>query len=177
MFKVGDQPSLGQVLENRESRSHFHQQLSQKFPNNTIISFQLNIPGPVKNNASILSVFHQGIKLIDVAIAKAELTPVYFKEINQITGPEAFYVVSTDLKTVKTIMLSIEEDDHLGRLFDIDVLAWDLNSLSRQDLGFPPRTCFVCSMDAKICGRNRTHTLDELLAHIEQIILTDSRLN
>lgn len=177
MFKVGDQPSLNQVLENRELRSHFHQQLGLKFPHHTIISFQLNIPGPVKSNTPILSVFHQGIKLIDDAISKAELTTIYFKEMNQITGPEAFYVIPTDLKTVKSMMLNIEEGDHLGRLFDIDVLSWNLDSLSRQDLGFPPRKCFVCANDAKICGRNRTHTLDELLAHIEQIIMTDSRLN
>ena len=61
-----------------------------------------------------------------------------------------------------------------GRLVDLDVL-WgneELKSLHRGDLGLPPRRCFVCQEEAKVCGRNRRHSLEAMQEKITEIILT-----
>lgn len=56
-----------------------------------------------------------------------------------------------------------EERHLLGRLFDFDVLRPDGTKVSRQELGFPERTCLICSSPAFICGRSRTHSAQELI--------------
>ena len=48
----------------------------------------------------------------------------------------------------------------------------ELKSLHRGDLGLPPRRCFICQEEAKVCGRNRRHSLEAMQEKITEIILT-----
>ncbi|MGQ4824538.1 citrate lyase holo-[acyl-carrier protein] synthase, partial [Enterococcus faecalis] len=50
---------------------------------------------------------------------------------------------------------------HFGHLVDLDVL-WgneELKSLHRGVLGLPPRRCFICLVEANVCGRFRRLSL------------------
>ena len=67
-------------------------------------------------------------------------------------------------------MVSLEDQDRIGRLFDIDVLRPDACKVSREDLGFSPRTCLLCGQPAHVCSRSRSHSVAELTAEISQIL-------
>ena len=175
----GSIPSLEEVLKNRENRSLFQKKLSDKFPEQTLISLKCNIPGPVKNNETIRQLFEIGKTEIEGSLSTKDYEVIYFKEINLPTGPECFYVVNGLPIDIKQLMIEIEEQKELGRLFDNDVLYNKnglIESISRKELKYPLRQCLICKQDAKSCGRNRTHQLEELYEKIENIIRSDGRI-
>ena len=73
---------------------------------------------------------------------------------------------------MKDIAARLENEDRLGRLFDMDVLDTNGRKLSREELGLPERRCFVCSEPAKGCAWSRKHSLPVLIRNVERI-LTD----
>ena len=70
-------------------------------------------------------------------------------------------------QTVKRAAIALEQTHLLGRLWDIDVLTPQGEILSRQQFSLPPRACLICSRAAVLCAREQSHTLAELLAHME----------
>ena len=54
--------------------------------------------------------------------------------------------------------------------FDIDVLGPDSVPLSRSVLGLPPRSCLICGENAKVCARNRTHSMELVRWRTAQIL-------
>ncbi len=67
-------------------------------------------------------------------------------------------------------MVEVEDTHPLGRLFDIDVIDTQGVVLSRDQLRFARRRCFVCGRDAKLCARNRVHPLTGLIDKLSEII-------
>ncbi len=68
-------------------------------------------------------------------------------------------------------MIDIEENHILGRCLDIDVYTMKENKLrgiSRSDLFKSPRRCFICDLDAKICSRAQTHSMEEIKTYFEE---------
>ena len=60
----------------------------------------------------------------------------------------------------------INSDDY----YDIDVISIDGDKISRMDICMPPRKCLICGKTGHGCSRNRTHSIDEMTACINQII-------
>jgi len=169
----GDTPTLDEVLHNREMRVNFIHKLLTLHPDSTIISFKLNIPGPVKNNETIEKIFNAGVNSIDSCIKGENWNIAYSKRLSLKTGSEYFVALTSKPTEIKKKMTFIEENEMLGRLFDIDVLYIEndkVESINREKIGFAGRKCFVCSNDAKICSSRRTHTLSEMFQSIEEII-------
>lgn len=169
----GDTPTLDEVLHNREMRVNFINKLLTLHPDSTIISFKLNIPGPVKNNITIEKIFYAGVNNIDSCIKLNKWNNVYSKTLILKTGPEYFAAVASKPTEVKREMIFIEENEMLGRLFDIDVLYLEneeVQSISREKAGYAGRKCFVCESDAKICSSRRSHSLSEMYENIEKIV-------
>ena len=69
----------------------------------------------------------------------------------------------------KKIAVEIEESSPEGRALDIDIVTPE-GSLSRHDLGLPPRKCVLCESPAKECAAGRKHPYDELRAEIIRLI-------
>ena len=68
-------------------------------------------------------------------------------------------------------MIEIEENHILGRCLDIDVYRIKDNKvmgISRSDLFKSPRKCFICDLDAKICSRSQTHSIEEIKKYFEK---------
>jgi phosphoribosyl-dephospho-CoA transferase len=42
--------------------------------------------------------------------------------------------------------------------------------LSRSDIGLEPRKCLLCGNEVRYCMRAKTHTTEELLARIEEMV-------
>lgn len=57
----------------------------------------------------------------------------------------------------------------MARLYDLDVRSKD-KVWTRSDLGAPARLCFLCEQDAKSCARSRRHSVEDMLAWIEQLL-------
>lgn len=132
----------------------------------TLVSFTLNIPGPVKDEPLYKTIHNQGI----IEIEKIICDHIYDKLVNlYYTGPEAFWTVDLDPVYTKRQMIILENDFYLGRIFDIDVLKPDGKVLSRTDLNIIPRKCLICDEFAAICSRSRKHTINDLIYEIERI--------
>lgn len=135
----------------------------QKAPT-CLLSFTLNIPGPVKVFPYTKWAYEVGSSIISKGVSLLNGDVLEQFEAKNETGWEGFFALNLPPEEIKTYLLEQEEHHPLGRLFDFDVLRTDGSKLSRQELGFPERTCLLCGNPAFLCGRSRTHSAQELLA-------------
>ncbi|MBS9336153.1 citrate lyase holo-[acyl-carrier protein] synthase [Fructobacillus papyrifericola] len=170
VFEKGQVVALEQVLDNREWRVAKQAQLEARFPKATVVAVKVNMPGAVKNSATIQQIFQAGWQLFLAELATWEIQQVQVFA-SRPTGPEGFVVVAGDLADVKKKAIAFEEHFYMGRLFDIDTMAAQSPDyqLSRQDLGFDPRTCLVCEENAKECAKAKRHDLAEIQAAVNKI--------
>ena len=126
-----------------------------------LVCLSMNIAGEIKLYPLVRNAFYEGVRRIRESIA-----PLEEHVVCEFTGCEAFFCVAMDAKALKERMTKLEENDELGRLFDIDVLDAHGEKLSRGVM----RRCLICSEAAAICARSRAHTLEELKARTDNII-------
>lgn len=172
LFTQGDTPELDEVLLNRERRVRFLEELLRRFPGDCVISLKCNIPGPVKNNEEIRSLFGYGYGRIESILMERGWEPDYRKRMDLHTGPEAFWVIAEDSSEVKHQMVLFEEEK-LGRIFDADVLDQKeglARIRSRVELGYQPRRCLICDRDARICASRRLHPVSQLQQKLIQLV-------
>lgn len=156
--------SAEDILNAREERVEFQQELIEQF-NQTLIAMRVNYPGINKDNY-----ITRGI----ISIMKDELYTLFKDKIlfkkEEITaeGPLIFIVTEEDSKRAKIKTIKLEHEHSLGRLLDIDVYHKVGNSLSRSELGFKKRKCFICNFDAHLCVRTRKHEEDEIINFIKK---------
>lgn len=133
----------------------------------TLISFTVVAPGPVKDSDLTRRIFSHGLQALDHMARNAGWPVITEASFALITGPEALWAVNAPAQTVKRAAITLEQTHLLGRLWDIDVLTPQGEILSRQQFSLPPRACLICSRAAVLCAREQSHTLAELLAHME----------
>jgi holo-ACP synthase len=97
------------------------------------------------------------------------MMPVYRETINPITGSEAYVAVYADAGALKELVINIENQHPLGRLFDFDVIGRDGFNISREVLGYAKRKCLICDEYAHACARSKRHTIEELTEKIQGI--------
>ncbi|MDY2738688.1 MAG: triphosphoribosyl-dephospho-CoA synthase CitG [Acidaminococcus sp.] len=157
------------MLRARDGRALAQRKLLERF-HKPLLFFTMNIPGPQKVSPLIRMGFEEGVRRLEEALAKAGIPILFQKVIDYKTGYEKYYVLGGAAGTVKEIAAQLENEDPLGRLFDMDVLDTDGRKLSREELGLPERRCFVCSEPAKGCARSRRHSLPVLIRNVERIL-------
>lgn len=167
----GPAVQLLQMLDAREKRVKLQKELLTKFPQKTVLSFCLNIPGPIKTSTVLLEMFEElEQEIIRVCI---DIPCLEKMKILSETGFELLLVFDCPALELKQFMVTIEENHPYGRLADLDVVIMEdqeLKSISRSVLNAPKRKCLICESDAKVCGRSRTHTVEELQVQIASII-------
>ena len=163
--------TLMEMLGAREARAMRQQQLLEEYQL-PVISFCLNIAGPVKNSPVLRRVFREGLERLACALLPARPDSVHREEVDEPTGCEALWVVRGDGRAVKELCVELEDRDALGRLFDLDVLDPVSGKWDRTQLGQPPRKCLVCGKEGKGCASRRLHTVEELQG-ATQVILED----
>lgn len=163
--------TLMEMLGAREARAMRQQQLLEEYQL-PVISFCLNIAGPVKNSPVLRRVFREGLERLTCALLAGRLDIVHREEVDEPTGCEALWVVRGDGRAVKELCVELEDRDALGRLFDLDVLDPVSGKWDRTQLGQPPRKCLVCGKEGKGCASRRLHTVEELQG-ATQVILED----
>lgn len=163
--------TLMEMLGAREARAMRQQQLLEEY-HLPVISFCLNIAGPVKNSPVLRRAFREGLERLACALLAGRLDVVHREEVDQPTGCEALWVVRGDGRAVKELCVELEDRDALGHLFDLDVLDPVSGKWDRTQLGQPPRKCLVCGKEGKGCASRRLHTVEELQG-ATQVILED----
>ena len=113
--------TLMEMLEAREVRAGRQRELLERYAR-PVVSFTLNIAGPVKNGPVIRRAFREGLLRLEDALAARGLRPLHQEEVDRPTGCEALWAVDGPARTAKELCAGIEDRDPLGRLFDLDVL-------------------------------------------------------
>ncbi|MDO8167919.1 citrate lyase holo-[acyl-carrier protein] synthase [Candidatus Phytoplasma melaleucae] len=168
---------ISHILEAREKRYLYQQTLLQQYQKG-LLTVNLNIPGPNKNN-SLYCIFFQVI-MVNI-LSK-------FLQINKFCLNDDFIIVSDDaglysniilntknmlkLIHIKKTLIYLEQSNSIFQLLDMDVINIHHKSIIRTNLNINPRKCFLCNKYAKICAIQKNHTLQELLFFIEQKINT-----
>lgn len=164
----GEEQSLEDILEARDIRVNYQQYLLNKY-GSTIVSFKLNIPGPIKYNSLIKDIFDEGLVALNQKLEEASISKIHEKALYKNSGPEYFAVFYAPEHLIKKITTFIEETHTLGRLYDFDVLNAEGKQVSRNEMGFEPRKCLLCSNNAFECGRSRKHEISALTEKIESM--------
>ena len=153
--------TLEEILQARDERRSLQQQLIHTYQK-PLVSLSMNIAGPCKRTALVDFAFNECLlRLKDI------LPPPLLREIRSgKTGCEAILVYDYSPQLLKDATVAIEEEDAVGRLFDIDVIAPDGEKLSRS----VPRQCLVCGGPVQICARSRAHSLAELKLATDSIL-------
>ncbi len=157
MTQENQTADLSMMLEARERRAMQQTQLLSEY-GCTLVSFSMNIAGPVKNSPLIRRGFALGSARLRAGIREIGGKILFHTEISEVTGCEGLYVTDLPADSVKRLCVGIEEATPLGRLFDLDVLTPEGRKLERPT----PRRCLICGRPAAECARSRSHTVEEL---------------
>ena len=152
---------LNEVLHFREQRLEIQRKLISQYQL-PIVSFTMNIAGPVKRSALIDYVFSLSVYRIFEELGR----PLYFRTESSTAGSEAFFVYDREPRELKAACIRIEEQDAAGRLLDIDVINTSGEKLSRPE----GRRCIVCGGPVELCARSRAHGLDSLRAKTAKLL-------
>ena len=143
------------LLADREKRAKMVVQMVKE---SDVVSVKANVPGWEKNiPLAILTTKHLA-KIIKSAGAKG------LKMHHSLDGLSCFAKVEDGYK-FKDYAVSLEQTHPLGRLIDIDVtIKGEKQSLTRGSL----RKCFLCDNPAFVCGKNKTHSIGELVNYFNK---------
>ena len=155
--------TLVQVLQAREDRVRLQQQLLETY-RCPLVSFTMNIAGPIKSTPLIQRGFQEGRKYLEQHLVEGSVRKLC-ADIS-ITGCQALYAVNMDAAELKRICIAIEDSTPLGRLFDMDVLDIGGTKLERT----ATRGCIVCGAPGRACAAARTHTVPQLQAATNRIL-------
>lgn len=132
-----------------------------------LISFTMNIAGPIKTSAEIERAFDDGLYLIERFICRFEVLERIIKK--EKCGPVAIFSVRAGAKGLKRLATYTEEEYcPIGRLFDIDVIDTDGTHLSREN----ERGCLVCGAPGRACAAGRLHPVSQIVEKTNEM-LTD----
>ena len=127
--------TLEQVLLARDRRVLRQRELAARY-GGTLLSFTMNIAGPVKDAPLVRLAFQAGLAALDRDLGQ----PLHRELIQAPTGPEALLVYDRPAPWVKERCLLLEEREAVGRLYDLDVLSPEGEKLSRPQ----SRRCLIC---------------------------------
>lgn len=154
--------TVADMLDARDRRAERQKRFLEASP--VLICLTMNIPGPIKASTEILAAFREGVRRVQSAVGAR---PILYEAF---TGPEAYVPLNADAEVVKREMCRIEDEEPLGRLFDLDVLTGNGEKHGRSALGFSPRSCLLCGKPAFACARSRAHSVSELSGEVSRRI-------
>lgn len=161
--------TLTEMLEAREARVR-QQDVLRARHGAPVISFTLNVAGPVKDSPLLRRAFRAGQEQLEAGLTAARLAVSEKTERLAATGCEGLYAVHATAREVKRVCVSIEDGSPLGRLFDMDVLDAGGRKLDREEVGGGPRNCIVCGAAGKGCASRRVHSVEELQGATRRIL-------
>lgn len=162
----GEPATPEEILQSRMERAQRQRELLATGAQ-CVISFTLNIPGPVKQFTLARRAFQECLAELHQRFFSHTLQEIL---VQANTGNEALLAIDFQPEKVKLETTAMEEFHPLGRLFDIDVLSQKGIPISRTELGLPRRRCLLCGETAQICARSQAHSLETLQLGIAQML-------
>lgn len=157
--------TLSDMLEARELRVRRQETLLAKY-RRPLISFTMNVAGPVKDSPLIRRGFQLGLRELERLLEVERIACLHREEFAAHTGCEAMLAADAPAERLKALTTALEEYSDVGRLFDMDVLTPSGEKLERPT----PRRCLICGGIAKNCARSRAHSVAELQEKICTIL-------
>lgn len=157
--------TLQEILDARDRRAEAQRRLLKQLAR-PLISFTMNIPGPVKDSPMIRRAFDEGLRMLDDALGEAGIACASRQITHADTGNEFLCAVKASAAAVKEICTRIEDGSPMGRLFDMDVIGLDGQKLARKE----ERRCLVCGAVGRGCASRRLHSLEELNAAVTRLL-------
>ena len=146
---------INNILVCREKKANLIKSYTNDYQ---VVTLKANIVGENKNMKEAYILLSYFDKQIPNTYLKKEIH-------DDLDGPLVLYLFPND-KSLKEDMISLETNNPLGRFVDIDVYFKDSKSLNRNAL----RKCYLCDNPAFVCGRNKTHSIDELNNYLKQSV-------
>lgn len=153
-----------EVLAAREERADFIERLIEQYKK-PVITLRVNYPGLEKTNALTLKIIREISSLLGGVLEDKTRFQAWLKGAD---GPAFLAVVEEDVFALKRTAIEMEESHSLGRLVDFDVYDVAGNSISRREMGYPVRRCYLCADDGQHCVRARRHSEQEVIAFMEE---------
>lgn len=164
--------TLEQLLSARDHRAAYIKTLQTQFPGACIAVLGVVTPGAVKRTQDTVRLFEAAIQAVSRVISRNELIPLLFEAHEQDTGDEAYLAVKTEPGFLKMEFCKLEESVPYGRLWDMDVYRPGGTAISREEVGFAERACFVCGRTGRTCYSRRLHTEQEVLEAYQNLLRT-----
>ncbi|MGU3412317.1 citrate lyase holo-[acyl-carrier protein] synthase [Enterobacteriaceae bacterium C34A] len=161
--------ALPELLASRDARQTRQQQWQATYAT-PLISFTTVAPGPIKDSELSRRIFNHGIRSLRQMLAASGWQIVHQRCFGLATGAEGLLVVDAPALALKQACIALEQHHPLGRLWDIDVFTPQGELLTRQALAQPARRCLLCERDARLCARERAHSVNDLLSHMERLL-------
>lgn len=155
--------TLAEILDARERRAKLQKKLLFEY-RTPLISFTMNIPGPIKNTPLIERAFRCGLSKLLPRLPGDKI--LFERSMSEPQGCEAFIAVDLNAEEIKNICIDIEESSRLGRLFDMDVIDQTGKKLDRKR----ERACIVCGKAGRECSAGRLHPVNEIVAVTNKIM-------
>ncbi|HPG92174.1 MAG TPA: citrate lyase holo-[acyl-carrier protein] synthase [Clostridia bacterium] len=158
--------TLNEVLAARDERAARQKKMQAEF-HTALISLTVVTPGEVKRTDNAKFVADIADEFIKNSFGEKLLTKVV---TDKLTGYEIIYSIDLDPIAIKKITATYENSHPLGRLMDIDVIAANGVSVSRNEIGMENRLCLLCDKPSAYCVKARTHTNEQLQEKIKKMI-------
>ena len=166
----GRETTLEEMLDLREERAARQRQMLAESGCASLVCLSLNMAGPVKRHFLADALFEEGRR--QTADVLTALGAVLDERVtDRPAGQTAFFAVDQPAELVKVRMTALEDQGGASRLWDIDVLRPDGTKVSRGDVGQEGRRCFLCTQPAALCARSRAHSVEELKAYTDRLLL------
>ncbi|MGA0448091.1 MAG: citrate lyase holo-[acyl-carrier protein] synthase [Candidatus Phytoplasma pyri] len=168
--------SFDEFLKSKEKRFLIQKKILKKYKTG-LITISLNIPGFNKNKY-LYSFFFKYIVKNKIFIffqkkIKKNIIKTYL--IKDLLGDYLIIVLNIfknkQLIEIKKQILFLEKKEPILILFDIDIINNQQQKIERAFLKKKPRVCYLCSKPAKICAKNKTHVLIDLINFIDNKII------
>lgn len=159
--------SLTQLLASRDERRAKQMKLMKENPGTTLVVLTVIMPGSEKRNDISLLTAEAAVEAIGDKFGDKIVKKVCR---DLLTGYEGYFMVDMPVIEAKEMSCSIEDTHKLGRLFDIDVFDAEGFPVSRESVGHKARKCLICDNDARYCMRSHSHTPDEIMERIRDIV-------
>lgn len=155
------------ILQAKENRYLLQQKLFNKYQL-PMVTINLNIPGMNKT----LKIYHKLFKRIkkDFCYFLKKNKYLVLKEI--IVKDDAGYylilllVSDCSIVQLKKYLVNCETNNEILSLIDIDIFDKNNQKISRTDINFKFKSCYLCNQPAKICVKLKKHSSEELINYV-----------
>ena len=155
--------TLAEILNARERRAALQKKILSEH-DGALISFTMNIAGPIKSTPLIERAFQYGLSKLISSLPRNKI--IFECSRSEPQGCESMMSVNLNAETIKNICVDIEQSSRLGRLFDMDVIAKNGEKLERKR----ERACIVCGKVGRECSAGRLHPVEEIVAVTDKIM-------